>query len=341
MAIFPTQYSTLSSVALKDFLSLKYGLKDTSCRLLIHNVSDTYILENEQEKYIFKIYRDAHRKLAEIEAEVELLNVLHAKGGKVSYPIKAIDGAQIQSFNAAEGTRYGVLFTFAKGEVVHDLTDAHLKTLGREMALVHQINATIELKNPRKAYTIATLLLQPLAVFKPAFEGLEEEYAFLTAAIAQVVAEIEKLDLTKFSYGYCHYDFLPKNFHFENENALTFFDFDFAGKGHLVNDIASFYVHYFMEVMNGKMTQQEADRAFAVFVESYRTIRPLSDEELKAIPYFGFAFWIFYLGFQYENFDDWSSLFFGPKFLKLRVGIIKQWMDWYVNQNLTSAIHPE
>ncbi|WP_161805837.1 phosphotransferase enzyme family protein [Pedobacter sp. Hv1] len=331
MAIFPTQYSTLSSVALKDFLSLKYGLKGTNCRLLIHNVSDTYILESEQEKYIFKIYRDAHRKLAEIEAEVELLTILNAKGAKVSYPITALDGAQIQSFNAAEGTRYGVLFTFAKGEVVHDLTDEHLKTLGKEMALVHQISSSIELKNPRKAYNVDTLLLQPLAVFKPAFEDLEEEYAYLTTVITKVVAEMEQLDLTKFSYGYCHYDFLPKNFHFESANALTFFDFDFAGQGHLVNDIASFYVHYFMEVMNGKMTQQEADRAFAVFVESYRTIRPLSDEELKAIPYFGFAFWIFYLGFQYENFDDWSSLFFGPKFLKQRVGVIKQWMDWYIN----------
>lgn len=333
MAIFPTQYSTLSAVALKDFLSEKYGLDAINCKLLIHNVSDTYLLETEQDKYIFKIYRDAHRKLEEIQAEVELLDIYQVKGAKVSYPIKATDGAQIQSFNAAEGTRYGVLFTFAKGEVVQDLGDQHLKTIGREMALVHQISSTITLKYPRKEFTIDMMLLQPLVVFKPAFEGLEEEYTYLTTSVAKVVAEIEKLDLSKFSYGYCHYDFLPKNFHFENESTLTFFDFDFAGKGHLINDISSFYVHYFMEVLSGKLTQQEADRAFAVFVESYRTIKPLSDEELKAIPYFGFAFWIFYLRFQYENFDDWSSVFFGPKYLKLRVGVIKQWMNWYVDQN--------
>ncbi len=336
MAIFPTQYSTLSAVALKDFLSEKYGLDAINCKLLIHNVSDTYLLETARDKYIFKIYRDAHRKLEEIKAEVELLDIYQANGAKVSYPIKAMDGAQIQSFNAAEGIRYGVLFTFAKGVVVQDLTDEHLKTLGREMALVHQVSSTVVLKYPRKEFTIDTMLLQPLAVFKPAFEGLEEEYAYLTTAVAQVVIEIEKLELSKFSYGYCHYDFLPKNFHFENERSLTFFDFDFAGKGYLINDISSFYVHYFMEVWSGKLTQQEADRAFAVFVESYRTVKPLSEEELKAIPYFGFAFWIFYLRFQYENFDDWSSIFFGPKYLKQRVGVIKQWMDWYVNQSPNS-----
>lgn len=335
MAIFPTQYSTLSAVALKDFLSVKYGLSAISCKLLIHNVSDTYLLEGEQDKYIFKIYRDAHRKLEEIQAEVELLTILHANGAKVSYPITAIDGEQIQSFNAAEGIRYGVLFTFAKGEVVYELSDQHLKTLGKEMAIVHQVTSTIELKNPRKEYTIDTMLVQPLAVLEPAFKGLEEEYAYLKTSIAKVVAEIEKLDLSNFSYGYCHYDFLPKNFHFESESELTFFDFDFAGKGQLINDISSFYIHYFMEVLNGKMTQQEADRNFAVFVASYRSIKPLSEEELKAIPYFGFAFWIFYLRFQYDNFDDWSSLFFNAKYLKLRVGVIKQWMDWYVNQNPT------
>ncbi|WP_379092816.1 hypothetical protein [Pedobacter sp. UC225_65] len=54
MAIFPTQYSTLSAVALKDFLSEKYGLDAINCKLLIHNVSDTYLLETARDKYIFK-----------------------------------------------------------------------------------------------------------------------------------------------------------------------------------------------------------------------------------------------------------------------------------------------
>lgn len=273
--------------------------------------------------------------MAEIKAEVELLNLLQANGAKVAYPLSALDGQQIQSFNAAEGTRYGVLFTFAKGEVVYHLNKVQLDTLGKEMALVHQISSTIELQNPRKEYNIDTMLLQPLAMIKPAFKGLEEEYAYLSKAVAQVVNKMEQLDMSQFAYGYCHYDFLPKNFHFEGDTQLTFFDFDFAGKGYLVNDIASFYIHYFMEIRNGKLSQEEADLAFAQFVASYRSLKPLSENELNAIPYFGFAFWIFYLGFQYENFDDWSNLFFGPSYLKARVALIKQWMDWYVAPKLT------
>lgn len=330
MDIFPAQYSTLSSKVLGVFLTEKYQLKEVSCRLLIHNVSDTYILENSTDKYIFKIYRDNHRKLEEIKAEVELLNLIAEQGGSVAYPIATIDGEQIQSFNAAEGIRYGVLFTYALGKVVPDMSDEQLATVGREMAKLHNITSSITLKNTRKEYSIETMLLKPLGVFKPAFNELTEEYAFLEETINKIAKKIESLNLQNFSYGYCQYDFLPKNFHFAEDGTLTFFDFDFAGQGHLINDIASFYIHYFLEVYAGKITQEEADRSFAVFVENYRKVRILSNEELAAIPYFGFAFWIFYLGFQYENYDDWSSIFFNTSYLKHRTALIKKWAGWYV-----------
>jgi Ser/Thr protein kinase RdoA (MazF antagonist) len=327
MSIFPTQYSTLSSSALKDRIEATYGFIGLQCRLLLHGVSDTYILEDQSPRFIFKIYRDSHRKLDEIKGELELLNLLKDGGAKVSYPIKAIDGNLIQSFNAAEGTRYGVLFSYAEGEAIMAPDNAQLKTIGREMAAVHNITAGLELNYPRKSYNISTTLTGPLAVLEPAFKDLEEEYAYLSQTVADVTTKLGQLNLEEFSHGYCHYDFLPKNFHFAANGELTFFDFDFAGKGYLVNDIASFYIHYFLEFYANKITQAEADRSFNVFIESYREVRPLTDDELKAIPYFGFGFWVFYLGFQYENFDDWSSIFFGASFLRSRIALLKKWME--------------
>lgn len=329
MDVFPTQNSTLSSKALKIHLAQIYGLDIETCKLLLRNVSDTYLLEGVDTKYIFKIYRNKHRKFEEISAEVELLNELHVNGAKVAYPLTAVDESQLQSFNAAEGTRYGVLFSYAKGTVVLNLLPEQLKALGREMATVHDITSKVTLQNPRRAYTVSTMLLEPIKMVKPAFESIESEYNYLKETSEEIAEKIDQLNLTKFSYGYCHYDFLPKNFHFEGNN-ITFFDFDFAGKGYLINDISSFYIHYFLEVYYGKMTQEEADNAFTIFVEAYREVRPLSEEELAAIPYFGYAFWIFYMGFHYENFDDWSNIFFGPRFLKDRTALIKKWVEWYV-----------
>jgi Ser/Thr protein kinase RdoA (MazF antagonist) len=326
MEIFPTQYSTLSSKALNIKLRESYGLSDTACRLLIRNVSDTYVIENATEKYIFKIYRDAHRKQEEIKGEVELLTILFEKGAKVSRPIPDKNGQMLQVLNAAEGTRYGVLFSWAQGGIVYTMTDEQLEKVGREMAVIHNITSSIELRYYRKEYSINTTIIDPIKIIEPAFTGLEEEYAYLKDTAADVIAQYDKFS-SNFSYGYCHYDFLPKNFHFTEAGDITFFDFDFSGKGLLANDITSFFIHYFMEVTSGKITAQQGRDAFKKFIASYRKMRPLPDEEINAIPYLGFGFWVFYLGFQYENFDDWSNLFFGPKFLKDRVALIKKWME--------------
>lgn len=326
MEIFPTQYSTLSSGALNTKLAENYGLTDTTCRLLIRNVSDTYVLENAADKYIFKIYRDAHRKLDEIKGEIELLTILFKNGAKVSRPIPDKNGEILQVFNAAEGTRYGVMFSWAKGQPVYSMSENQLETVGKEMAIIHNITSSIRLSYHRKSYSVDTAIIRPLDVVAPAFTELPEEYDYLKRTAAEVIMKYNQFP-SGFSYGYCHFDFLPKNFHFTNIDELTFFDFDFIGEGFLAYDITSFFIHFFMEFIQGKITQQEGRHAFQTFVTGYRKIQSLSDEEIKAIPYLGFGFWIFYLGFQYENFDDWSNLFWGPKFLKDRVALIKKWME--------------
>ncbi|MCC8411072.1 phosphotransferase [Mucilaginibacter sp. UR6-1] len=327
MPVFPTQYSTLSAVALNSALQESYGLPGTTCRLLIRNVSDTYLLESAANKYIFKIYRDFHRKRDEIKAEVELLNILKSAGVKVSYPLTDKSGHQLQEFNAAEGIRYGVLFSFAKGEPVYDLSSEHLKTLGHEMAHFHNISSKTKLQYPRPEFTVDTMLLQPVKVVAPAFKNLPDEYALLKELSAKVADKIKSFDTSKFSYGYCHYDFLPKNFHFENAHTLTFFDFDFCGWGMLANDIASFYVHYFMETTLNKITKERGEADFQLFIDAYREVRPFTEEELEAVPYLGFAFWVFYLRFQFENYDDWSNSFFNDRFLRERIRILKLWAD--------------
>lgn len=179
MEIFPTQYSTLLSKALNIKLQESYGLSHTTCRLLIRNVSDTYIIENATEKYIFKIYRDVHRKLEEIKGEIELLTILFQKGAKVSRPIADRNCEILQEFNAAEGIRYGVLFSWAQGGVVSVLSDQHLETVGREMAAIHNITSATELCHYRKEYSVNTIIIYPIKVIEPAFNGLEEEYAYL------------------------------------------------------------------------------------------------------------------------------------------------------------------
>ncbi len=332
MATFPARYSLLSASALNDYLQQRYSLHDTTCRLLIHNVSDTYLLESLKARYIFKIYRDAHRKMEEINGEVELLDILRGGGASVSHPLLDKDGKYLQAFQAAEGIRYGVLFTYAEGQVHVAMSDGQLMEVGRGIAGIHNVTAELDLANYRRPLNMETLVDAPLRIIQPAFDGgLEAEYRYLRKTASRVKQRLMSFDLSGFSHGYCHYDFLPKNFHFDATGKVTFFDFDFAGAGYLANDLASFYAHFFLEVLHKKMTQQEADRQFMVFVNGYRERRRLSDTELDSIPYWGYLFWLFYFRFHYENFEDWSNFFFTPNFIKQRVGWMRTWEEWYLD----------
>lgn len=328
MNIFPTQYSVLSAKALKNHLSEQYGLAITNCQLIIHNVSDTYLVETASDKYIFKIYRDAHRSHDNIMGEMQLLTYYHENGASVSYPVKNLSGQWLQTFNAAEGIRYGALFTYAKGKNVYIMSDKQLQLVGTEMAKLHLLSSSVTLDYPRKEFTIESMFTGPIQTIKPAFEGIEKGYDYLVEIADLAVNEITRLDQSNFGYGYCHYDFLPKNFHFEGEEKLTFFDFDFAGKGYLINDITTFYIHFFLDVYYGKLTREEADRSFNVFLTAYRQVKPVSEDEIKAIRYFGLGFWLFYFGFHQENFDDWSNIFYTPTFIKGRIELIKKWMEY-------------
>ncbi|OGX81140.1 hypothetical protein BEN49_15825 [Hymenobacter coccineus] len=197
------------------------------------------------------------------------------------------------------------------------------------MAKLHNLTADLTLRHPRPCYDLDSTLRQPLKTVAPAFHDYPEGLAYLQKVVIQTVSKLENMNTVAFSYGYCHYDFLPKNFHFDAEDRLTFFDFDFAGTGYLVNDAMTFFVHYFLNRMLKGTSAAESARAFAVFVAGYREVRPLTEAELAAIPYLGVGFWLFYLEFQYRNFDDWSNNFFGPRYLRERVGWIKQWVEWY------------
>lgn len=330
MSIFPTQYSTLAAPALGDFVASQYGLEGISCKFLLRGVSDTYKVEGPAGRYILKIYRDAHRSLDEIKGEIELLNLLRAGGARVSYPIADLKGQQTQRFEAAEGIRHGVLFSYAEGKPMFKPTNKQIVTTAREMARVHDLAASITLQYPRKPYNNETLLLRPIEMLAPAFHELPDEYRYIRNMAQAVMDKLASLHATAFPSGYCHFDFMPKNFHFDENDQLTFFDFDFAGHGALANDVMSYWVHFALNSVLGRGTRAENDQAFNLFIESYRQHRPFSDVETEAIPYLNFCFWIFYLGFHYENFDDFSTHFFNTGFLRERIALVRKIMDAYI-----------
>ena len=256
--VFPATYSTLCPIALSSLVSEKYKLENVQCKFLVRGVGDTYLVQSSEKRFVLRAYRSSHRSLSQIKMEVELLLALKQADVSVSYPIPDISGEAIQKLVAVEGERHAVLFSYAPGRPVRILNENQLRVIGHEMARFHNVSSTIGLGKERWNFDLETTLFRPLEMLKSAFAEDPEGYAWLLQAAGNIEKRLSQLNTSEFSNGYCHFDFLPKNFHFEDD-SVTLFDFDFMGYGWLVNDIMSFWQNLNLDVYTGRMTQQAAN----------------------------------------------------------------------------------
>jgi Ser/Thr protein kinase RdoA (MazF antagonist) len=323
--IFPTTYSTLSPDALADYIGQRYTLESVKCQFIVRGVGDTYLVTSSGKRFILRIYRSSHRTLGNIQAEVSLLNALHMADVSVSYPVADKEGGQIQALQAAEGIRHAVLFTYAEGRSYNILSDNQLRNFGKEMARFHNVSAMVVLEEARWTLDTTSTLDEPLAAAKDYFKEDPATYAWLLQAVETVKTALAAIPADHFSSGYCHFDFLPKNFHFDTEDRITFFDFDFFGRGWLIYDIMTFRQQLLLDKMMGRLTDEQLEKTFAMFLEAYRSERDLSEEEQAAIPYLGLGFWIFYMGFHmtHDQFYPHMQL----HMLQSRFGLIRKLME--------------
>jgi Ser/Thr protein kinase RdoA (MazF antagonist) len=325
VSIFTTTYSTLSASALSAYLAKTFKWTSAHCELLLRGVGDTYLVKNLDNQYILRIYRHDIRSYEQVAAEVELLLQVKAAGVPVSVPIADTEGRYIHAFEAVEGKKYGVLFSYAPGKFVSVLDEDQLKTLGFEMARFHEVSSTLVLTYPRWTFDIETTVQRPLKMISPYFADNKEDYQWLQQAAEKASATIKAADDSSFAKGYCHYDFMPKNFHIDDNGQFTFFDFDFMGYGWLINDVMTFKVSLDLDVQYGKLKRDIADSAFATFLKGYQSHKSISDAELSMIPHLSLGFWLFYLGF-YTTHDQFLPLL-QPPHLGRRVQMIRQMME--------------
>lgn len=301
MDTLKNQNTLIAGIDLKNKVEEKYGIYDMDYYLFSNTRNTIYLLKNEVSKYIFKVYDHNSRSLQELKTEVELVDLLHRHDVSVSYPISDENGSFIQSFLIDTAIYYGVLNSFAEGQAFNILNDAQTANAGIELAKLHLITSGLELNHQSIDFHFDSVLMESLQMIKPAFRDLEEEYEFLVEASKQVLIKLKSFDLSELPSGYCHFDFLPANFHFTPDNNIVIFDFDMMRKGALLLDIVTFFGYHFFSVLSTEISNAEANSTFNIFLDNYRKIRGLSDLEIQLIPYFFFGRIMAALQFRIEH----------------------------------------
>lgn len=321
--MFPVTESTLSADRIGDFLQERYDLSEkTSCKLFRTGMNHLYIVSDGDAKFVFRIYTFNWRTKLEVAEELRLLIHLKENHVPITYPIADRQNEFIQELNAPEGKRYGVLFSFASGIKTAQFTEETSYLIGQALAKIHKSTELFILN--RVTYDTKVLLTDSIERTKLFFSKPSDEIEFLERTVSFLDIEFKRVSRDKIRHGAVHLDVWFDNMHFDQENKVTIFDFDFCGNGWLSFDISYFLFQLFSTHQNDNEYQTKAES----FLRGYETVTKITDEERRILPFACLAIMIFYISMQCDRYDTWSNIFLNEDHLKRFVGNLKRWTTY-------------
>ena len=323
MSEIPVISSILSPEFLLKFIAKKYEIDAINkSKILKTGVNHTYLMEGEESKYIFRVYHHNWRTEKEIEEELKWVEHLKANNIAVSYPIRDKNLATIQKISAPEGTRYGVLFSYAEGDKIRGLNASQCHTIGDLMGKMHNLSQAHDCE--RIQYTMESLTNQTLSLIDRHFPADLPEMQFIKNGTVYLNELFNSIDTSQLPAGLVHLDIWYDNFNIDEEENLTLFDFDFLGKGWLAYDLA----YTIMQLFHTEPNKEAFEEKKAQFLAGYQKHRKLTTTEEELLPWCGLAVWIFYFGIQAQRYNDWSNLYFNVNYLKHYIGMVQNWLTY-------------
>jgi Ser/Thr protein kinase RdoA (MazF antagonist) len=312
----PVTYSTLATDALAVRLEAGYELDAvTACRFLHRGLNDSYLVETANGRYVLRVYRAGWRTPDEIAYEIAALEHLGRKGVPVALPVRRRDGAAIDWLPAPEGSRAAVLFTHAPGrELDGSVEDS--RRYGRAVASVHRATDDFAPEHARFSLDLDHLLTEPMAAIRPFLCHRPVDLDFLETVASGLARRIAALPAGEMDRGFCHGDFHGDNAHI-GERAVTLFDFDCCGPGWRAYDIAVFRWRW--------GDDEKGNERWAAFLEGYRSLRPIGERDLAAVPLFVAARAIWLRGLHAANTANWGRSWLNDAYWDRLLGGLREW----------------
>ncbi len=320
---FPVVSSNLSPTHLAVFVQEKYDLSNhTTCSLLKAGINHTYLIKDNGQRFIFRVYSIHWRSTVEILEEIRLLNLLKSHAISISYPITDKADNYIQTINAPEGERLAVMFSYAEGEKLLNFDEQNHFNIGSLMAQIHQVTENLHLE--RVEYTSKVLIGKVFEYLPNFLSSSCEEMASMKSTQAYLSDEFSNVNLKEIRKGTVHLDIWFDNLNITKDGKITIFAFDFCGDGWLCMDIA----YYILQLHSTERDETLCKSKMDSFLAGYESITPISKEEKRLLPMLGVSLYFFYIGIQCQRFDNWSNTFLNEMYLKRFINLlIKRYFD--------------
>jgi Ser/Thr protein kinase RdoA (MazF antagonist) len=236
--------------------------------------NDVYIIEDGRNKHVLKIYGAGWRSESEILFEIDLINHLISKGIDVAGVIVGRNGSALQHIQMNGADRLAVLFDFAAGQKPTPpfSPDMYYRE-GQAAGAMHLAADDFRTTHKRREIDLQFLIHKPLALVE-SLKVEEDTKIYLRHFGDQVAQSIQDFATKGLDWGICHGDLTFDNFHLTKDDKTVWYDFDSGGFGWRAIDLQGWVAS------DKNMAERQAS-----FIEGYRTVRKISQNDIDASPY--------------------------------------------------------
>jgi len=315
-------HSIFDAEALVPVLRDGYDIGEIGeCVLERSYANDVYRLTTTNgDRYYLKVYRRDWRAPSDVAWELRIQEHLIAGGAPVALPLTRRDGLDMTVLGAPEGDRAAVLYAQAPGSKPREPFTVELYTrFGQASAQLHAVLDTLIDASGRPADDIETLVMTPGRELLDLFDPAAHERHAIEAIMTRLAEEIN-LKSPDLDWGICHGDLTLDNITVTEDGTITFFDFDLAALSWRARDPCG--------VFAASRLIPGAGGFWDAFLGGYRSVRPFSDANQRAVPLMRAVNQWWDLGHDVSRWSRWSGQWrVAPNPVTARLTEIQRWID--------------
>jgi homoserine kinase type II len=263
-------YTEINDEELAQFVA-QYDIGGVlACKGIAEGVENTnYLLRTEKGAYILTLY-EKRVKREDLPFFIELMEHLSARNVTCPTPIRRRDGKVLGELAG----RPAAMVSFLEGIWIRRPSVEHCGAVGRALAAMHNATLDFGMRRPN-----ALSLAGWQVLYEQADGRADSVLAGLDAAIAEELAFHRQHWPQDLPVGVIHADLFPDNVFFLKGRLSGLIDFYFACSDILAYDVAICLNAWCFETDHA----YNATKGRALLA-GYRAVRPLSDEEMEALP---------------------------------------------------------
>ncbi len=231
-----------------------------------------FLFKRAGRDYVLRFNHESERTAEFVESELVFVNELIGRGVPAAEPIRSRNGSLVESVPTSHGTVHAAAFERVPGvqKDLEDLTPAELSAWGRALGELHNASA--------KSTGVGRPIWQQL--FSAASRELSDEQSPMLEALESVRLQLEQLPVSRQNFGPIHFDFELDNIVWQ-DGVPRPIDFDDSCRSWFAADIAFALRDLFDDDARNVDLENES---LLLFVDGYRSARPIESAELETIP---------------------------------------------------------